>query len=397
MHLKISRSNFIIFFTIIFLFLGQKLALSIAGFEFSIAMFVYPLFAVEMILMKEFCIDSKLIAKYVVILLFVICSTSFQNNISYPSLIYFFLIYFFLCLRSRLSNRHINYAVNLIRKILFVSAVIGIIQFMVQFVGIPYFDPYDYLPDNLLLSGFNNYYAISYGSHIMKANGWFYLEPSFFSQFMGLAIILETVSFQKDRLFYVRIVVFLVAMICSFSGTGIIVLLIGSIPAFLKLSNKRKIVLLVALGLVVAIFLNTDYSRFIVGRMGELSNSNLSGAIRFINPYKVVLSQNLSSLVWGSGAGQADSISGMSSLVANNNVITKIILEYGVIVLVLFLSFIISKFFSRNYHIVSVCLFIMFVILSGNLLQPSMVYLLVFINQIYMTYIGYITNKSVKW
>ena len=61
---------------------------------------------------------------------------------------------------------------------------------------------------------------MGYGSHEYRANGVFLLEPSFFSQVLAVGIVAELCTFGRLS----RLALFGLALIVSYSGTGLIVL-----------------------------------------------------------------------------------------------------------------------------------------------------------------------------
>ena len=103
-----------------------------------------------------------------------------------------------------------------INQVLAGLAIAGIVQFLLQFVGLGLFSFKGLVPDNLLIE--DAYVTvISIGtSGYFKANGFFLVEPSVFSQFMALAIIIEMLTVRRT----VYLLLFAGGLIASISGTG---------------------------------------------------------------------------------------------------------------------------------------------------------------------------------
>ncbi len=70
---------------------------------------------------------------------------------------------------------------------------------------------------------YNYSYEIYYGSSILKSNGVVFLEASFASQFLALAIIVQ-ILLGGGRL---RLVLFGAALVSTLSGTGLLLLAAG--------------------------------------------------------------------------------------------------------------------------------------------------------------------------
>ena len=83
----------------------------------------------------------------------------------------------------------------------FWCAIIGLGQFALQFVIGPklVFPIETFAPASILMSGFNFIIPIVWNSPILKSNGVFFAEPSFFCQFLAIAIIVELHGTARPR------------------------------------------------------------------------------------------------------------------------------------------------------------------------------------------------------
>ena len=91
---------------------------------------------------------------------------------------------------------------------------------------------------------------------LLKSNGFFIIEPSTFSQFMALGLIIEATLFRRPR----YLIFFILALVLSFSGTGWIVLLSFLVAATFTLGRRGIVIatgtvtlLASAIGLIVLI------------------------------------------------------------------------------------------------------------------------------------------------
>ena len=376
--IKIKSVNFIIVLVTILL-LCQKVAFHISGFEFSVAIFLMPVLSLNYLSRKQLHLNTNRFILFLIMIFFMSLLTLYNdNNSNIPSLLLFIYIYIWFCFDLDTDNNEKEKIYNCVRTVIFFSAVIGVVQFIGQLLGFPYFDIFDLISNQVKLSGFNTYYPISYGSRIIKSNGWIYLEPSFFSQFMAMGIVLEMNNKKFDKNSIIHIVTYSLALLVSFSGTGMILLGISLVPMLKKISLKNRIILILALIIGLFAFSQTEFFYAISSRVFEYRASGSSGAIRFVNPYIVAFNNN--NFFLGNGAGAADRI--VYSFEVNHNAITKVMIEYGFVCLLLFITYVISSFCKKGISTFIVCLLVMYFFLAGNLLQPSITFLLFFLKEI---------------
>lgn len=223
-----------------------------------------------------------------------------------------------------------------VNAVLAVAAAAGVAQFVLQFAGLGLFSFRGLVPDALLFeSGYNLQIPAGVGS-LLKSNGFFLLEPSIFSQFMALALIIEAVSLRRLRF----LMLFTAGLVLSMAGTGGIVL-----AAFLASTvfsmGKRGIVVLLAgvaglalVGGLVSV-LAPDVAAALGERLDEVSRPSTSGHLRFITPFWVmsdVLAQEPSVLWVGLGGGVVERLTLAYEYTVNTPI--KIMLEYGLPALV---------------------------------------------------------------
>ena len=163
-------------------------------------------------------------------------------------------------------------------------AVAGILQFYVQFAvhGEWLFDFTSSVPAVLRgPSGFNT--IIPVGS-LFKSNGFFFREPSGFSFMMALALMTECLCFRRTG----RIMCFALALLLTYSGTGLLALLIGML-----IPMNRRTILALALVAVVGgalVWLLDDVLNlsFTLGRLDEFGSERSSGYIRYVAPARLI-------------------------------------------------------------------------------------------------------------
>lgn len=241
-------------------------------------------------------------------------------------------------------------------------AALGCLQYGAQFVvGATYAFPIEHLlPKGVLIENFNYLNVLYYGSATYKANGFFFLEPSFFSQFLAVSLVLELTH--KNRMW--RVVVHLAAMACTFSGTGVIVLAFGAVT--LLITRRRWKLFGVMLGALMVAFLLAETFRLniFIDRISEFSAVGSSGFERFV-AWTFLLEdqfwQNTSKVWGGFGAGSFFGHQQVARYSVMESPFAKIIFEFGIPGMVLYFSFILYCIFSSGMSLpvkvgISVCM-----------------------------------------
>jgi len=227
-----------------------------------------------------------------------------------------------------------------VNRLFTIVAVAGIAQFALQFAGVRLFAFSGLLPERFLMeSGYNLAIPVGIGD-LLKSNGFFLIEPSVFSQFMALALAIEVLAHRRPG----RLLLFGGGLLLSFSGTGWIVLasfLIGVV--FRQGRRGAAMAAGSALVLVVAAsgvaLLAPDVAGAFAGRLGEISQPGTSGHMRFVTPFWLmddVVTRAPSALLTGIGAGVSERLTLPYTYDVNTPI--KVFLEYGLPLLILYVS-----------------------------------------------------------
>ena len=120
----------------------------------------------------------------------------------------------------------------------------------------------------------------------MKSNGLFLVEPSVFSQFMALAVIIEILMFR--RLLFIG--AFVIALMVSLSGTGWLMILSFVLTASFSLGVRGLVLSFVTAAgafLAIAVLAVTFPSGFelFMSRTSEIYHVGSSGYDRFVTPW----------------------------------------------------------------------------------------------------------------
>jgi len=258
-------------------------------------------------------------------------------------------------------------------EISFACALIGIAQFYLQFVFHRdwLFDYSGYIPSALRgPSGFNT--VISVGSHY-KSNGFFFREPSGFSFIMALALVAEYLTARR----YLRIGCLALALLLSYSGTGLLALAIGMLIPLNRKTLTR--VALLGLAAVLLYFLLDGVLNlsFTLGRVNEFGSERSSAYIRYIAPARL-LRDTFTSELWSPwfGHGPGTITRAAMTYEFHDPTWAKLLYEYGVAGFIAF-QVLLLAICRRSPAALSVraILFAAWLVMGGHLLSPEQDYL----------------------
>lgn len=250
---------------------------------------------------------------------------------SYSLLLVLYFPFFFRMRQTQVATEAYSLAIGCFLSASKVLAVIGILQFAAQFVirSPLIFDISPLFPQFLLTTG--NFNTVIDAGGFYKANGLFQREPSGLSGWMAIAIIVE----YANRRRIVNLALYSTAILCSFSGTGMLILLFAYlIPMNLKDLLRGLLFLLVGslLFVIVDTYLVDGYFS---GRATEFARVGTSAYARFVAPMQVVLGgmQSADTLIFGNGPGTyRPSVSVLSATwEIHDPTWAKLIFEYGLV------------------------------------------------------------------
>jgi hypothetical protein len=222
------------------------------------------------------------------------------------------------------------------QSVALVIAMLGLLQYVVQFAVGPKlaFPIENFFPEAFRVAAFNTQGYVTYGSNIFRTNGVFMLEPSFFSQFLAIGVVIELIT--RRRVW--AMAAMFVGMLVSYSGTGLA--LLGACLVFLGVSQKRWVLLgsLAAAGVTVltvaGLVGNVPYVSVFLARAGEFSSQGSSGFARFVGGFymfdQFLWSDPVRALT-GYGAGTFQQFSGRANYPVTGMALFKMVFEFGVV------------------------------------------------------------------
>lgn len=367
-----KKQKFSLILLLLIIVLTQRLAINIADYQFSIGFIAFYIFLLIWLLQKKLLINKKrsfyFLLTTIGLLLSAWISSTYSISFSLPSLLLLLTLYFPTIFVLKPEQQ--NHALKGFQSIIFFITIIAILQFVTQFVGIPYRDWLSFIPNENIIRNFNYDIRISYNSQLYKSNGIFLAEPSYLSQLTAISILVEIYLFRR----YFRLFFLFSAFFLSFSGTGIVLLAVGLLPLMFRLKIKTLMVVSVIIVTAFSIFFFSGFATYTLDRISEFQRPTSSGYIRFISPYvsyiQLFNEKNTSPEFWvGLGPGTSDEYNWNTATYLNSPM--KLIIEYGIFG-ALFFSYITYIFFNSGTKTwLSLAAFVMYTFLSGGLLTPE--------------------------
>jgi len=273
---------------------------------------------------------------------------------------------------------HRSLAVFYVRLMVF-FAIVGSGQMALQLSGVWEYEDLllVWLPESLLLPDFAVSIPIEYGSDIIKANAFVFLEPSFFSQFCALALIIAALL----RAPAWQLVVLTLGLISALSGTGLLLAAVGGVALVMRSSGSIRPSYFVAVAVGLIVVTATPASELLLERAGEPAQAGSSGSLRFVQPYSEVargIGEDDRRYLVGAGPGSSERLLSSDRERAGQavvyTIVPKLAFEYGLIAGGLFSAFIaFSVLWRPSMPVLPVTLLCMIFFLSGSLLQPHTV------------------------
>jgi hypothetical protein len=251
----------------------------------------------------------------------------------------------------------------------FFAAICGIVQFLLQpWVRAPWwFDFSSYIPDWFRATGtFNT--VIPVGS-LNKSNGFFFREPSGFSYLMALATVAELNGARRG----LRVIGFTLALLLTYSGTGILALLLAMLHPLGPKTLLRLAGVLIAGALLFGLLGDALNLTATLERVGEFNSAHSSGYMRYVAPGRL-LAETFDTAGWTPflGHGPGTIFRTVRSYEFHDPTWAKLLFEYGAAGLVAFVGLFLAMLRSSGIPLqVRAVLFWGWLIMGGHLLSPE--------------------------
>ncbi len=254
-------------------------------------------------------------------------------------------------------------------------AVLGIAQYLAQFVGVRLFSFMLAVPalKPILVEPLFNYQPIvAYGSTVLRSNGFFLVEPSVFSQLLALGVIVEVFVRREWR----YLPLYGVAYLFTYAGTGLLSLAVAAVMFLIVAPGRSPRILAFALfalvlGGVAAVTFPDQFGQ-LAGRSDELSYSGSSGYARYMNQFVILDAvQHETRTLIGFGPGSLERATFFTS--GGTSAALKLYIDYGVFGLLSFSAFLIGTLWRREIAFVSLFVLVNFQLGGGNLLFAPLI------------------------
>ena len=382
----LTSERFLLLLLIVLLVFVQRLGITVSGMVIPLLFCIGMPIILVLFLFNRLVVDTKKFFLFVIALVCVLISSVYSlfmtSTFSLNSLLFLLSFYLPIIFIYR-DQRHFYFLLKSFQVVMVLITLIGIFQFLFQFVG-EFIDPFKSLPPTLMLQGYNTHIPLVFGSPIFKAHGMFLLEPSFYSKFIATAIIIEFFYFKRMKI----ILLFIIGMLFGFSGTGIILLLLAALPILFQMKMKQLVPLAILALIPICFFLTSEFGELMIGRLDEFTHPESSAYIRFVAPYlayaEFLQLKSFATIVFGTGPGTVDIFQGVTYTFnesiplkqAHSLAFIKLLIEYGLLGGTAFILLIVYSFFANAHNkVLAFCMFVNYAILSGALLEAVTFYL----------------------
>ena len=253
----------------------------------------------------------------------------------------------------------------------FIICIAGILQYFAQFlIGARYAYPIEHFtPHSFITHNYNYLNVLRYGSTTYKSNGFFLLEPSFYSQTLAIGFGLEAAARRR----YWRLATYALGFGVSFSGTGLIMMAFV-LPTLMIAYRRYSLLLLLMIGGFTAVLFGESLGLgLFLERSREFESTSSSGYQRYIGP-AMLFGQYLwgepQRWLFGLGAGMMMRMTPKPIFNAAETGWAKLILEFGLVGSIAYFLFLYTCIFRSNQPSVLRVSFAVMTLLSGILDPP---------------------------
>lgn len=252
------------------------------------------------------------------------------------------------------------------------ASVMVFVNWGTQIAGMGIFNIEDFIPLSFRYINYVYMNKLRWDLHWIKPNGFFFLEVSHLSQFIGMALIIELAKFRRLKF----MALYAVALLSSFGGTGTLLVLSSAPFLISRLPRKYLVAAALAVPFLLVVAAQIGVLDNFTGRVEEFGQEKSSGYNRFVLPAETAAQalgrDGLGGLL-GSGAGSipaGDPTKGGFNGFAWSPY-AKVIYEYGLIGFLIWLPLTVLAIFNRGVPFV-ICwiAFVQYNFLNGSLNVP---------------------------
>lgn len=331
----------------------------------AIVPITYAAFAVGILFARPVFRPERALLYLAVLITSALSAILFAKSSAYSSSALYIVLYLPLLVAFETTQETYRRCLTFFCNIMLVFAVIVWIQHAIQFtIGWEYWPDLDKLvPGQFLVPEFLYIQPLQSGTNFMKPSGITFLEVSFISQFISLALIIELMQLQR----LTRAAFLGATLFATFAGTGLLLLLVALPIVFSKLNVRTFVVALVTAFIALFVALQLRWFDIVAARLGEFDKQGTSGSSRFIEPLDRVRRGLLdpNAIYSGIGPGQIE---------RGGNIFwwpfVKATVEYGLIQGLLLYAFLLYALFDRAPSRQFAIILILWYSFEGTLLTP---------------------------
>jgi hypothetical protein len=263
---------------------------------------------------------------------------------------------------------------RIFRRFALIVTVAGVCQFFAQ-IAIPgpmLFTFESFLPDTVLAKNFNYVIPVPGALELNKSNGFFLLEPSHFSQLVGLAIVTEMAFFRPSW----RLAILALGLLLSYSGTGLVLCAVFVPLLLFHRGHGRLLLVMTVGGCILLMFADLIHLASTFDRVSEFGSEQSSAFARFLSPFYLfsdVVFPHAQTTLFGLGPGSIEPYFRAMDYLVHDPTWGKVFFEYGMVGTIPFVAFLWRCFFvgAKSYWL-SATVFFAYLLLGGNLVDARM-------------------------
>jgi hypothetical protein len=266
----------------------------------------------------------------------------FADHYSTASIALFAVLYAPLVFSFPTTEANYRRCLDMFSMVMVVMVGLEFLQHAMQLVAGPLVWPnfYKLLPKDILIPQFVYLQPLAWKSHLDKPQAFFFLETSFLSQFLALALLVEVMVFRRIK----RMALFAAGLFATFAGTGILLLALGLPLALGRMRLRSALLVTLVLLLVAGAAGEAGWLDLVGGRVSEFHKAGGSANHRFVEPLDRMIQflGQSGSFYSGIGAGQIEKL-------GNHQFwpIAKAVIEYGLVPGLVFYAFFLYAMFDQ--------------------------------------------------
>jgi len=307
------------------------------------------------------------VTRMILLMLFFIAAltVSFFNNPIPTSLFYVFGLYIPFMLIVKMDRPNYMRVLDIFQLFALFASIWVFMDWAFQVAGLPMPNAEHIIPKKIQFFQFNYIQPLNWNSKWYKPNAFFFLEVSYVSQVIASALIFELCIFRRFR----YVIVLALGQVCSFGGTGWVLILLSLPMIIAKLRLKMFAAALIVIPIAFYTASQVGLVENVMLRSQEFNRKGSSADQRFAGQVEEVVrnvTKSPSAVFVGIGAGNT-----LQDGRVVWNPVVKVTSEYGLVVSFFFFSLlIVSMFSNRIPFTVGYVNTVQFLLLNGGFLVP---------------------------